>query len=230
MPHKVPRRQEHCVPCHPQELWALQIQELSNLKQATAFPAIGNSCTPGNIVAFHHAALFSPAISTLATVLLKCFIPPLPGLTESLLCKYPPTLEATAMGHLDIRRNNIQSTQKVRFQETTHSSAQGDDSDEFPPPQSSNTRNNQCFLATAEPKHIVYSDQTGRLPRPSNTGNNYIMIVYDHDSNTIPLRPYKNKTSEALIDKMKEVYNALTKGGCKPQFHCLDNECLKELQ
>jgi hypothetical protein len=94
------------IMCHatPQGLWALQIQEMATLSLPTAYPAIGNSCTPADITAFHHAALFSPAISTLTTALLKGFIPPLPGLSTALLQKYTSNLEATAMGHMDNRR------------------------------------------------------------------------------------------------------------------------------
>jgi hypothetical protein len=123
-------------------------------------------------------------------------------------------------------KKNVQSTKKVRFQETI----QEDDMEVFPEPQADNTRSNMCFLASQEPKHIVYSDQTGRLSHPSNTGNNYIMLVYDHNSNAILLRAYKNKTAAVLTATMKEIYTVLSKGGCKPQLHWLDNECPKELR
>jgi hypothetical protein len=75
---------------------------------------MGNSCTPANIVAFHHTALFSMAISTLTTALHKGFIPPLPGLSVALLRKYTPNLEATAMGHMD----NIRKKHKVHKKST----------------------------------------------------------------------------------------------------------------
>ena len=219
------------ITCHatPQGLWALQIQELhqmTDLFAASAKPAIGNSCTPADIVAFHHAALFSPALSTLTTALKKGFIPPLPGLTESLLRKYPPDLEATTMGHLDNRRKNIQSTKKrkrVAFQEE-------EAEDPFPVTPRNNNRTNSCFLTASAPQHLVYTDQTGRLPHPSTTGNNYLLIAYDVDSNCILLRPYKNKTAEVLTATIADVHETLSKGGCKPEFHRLDNECPQELQ
>jgi hypothetical protein len=44
------------------------------------------------------------------------------------------------------------------------------------------------------------------------------------------LRPCKNKTATVPTATMREIYSVLTKGGCKPQFHRLDNECPKELQ
>jgi hypothetical protein len=218
----------HCY-ATPQGLWALQVDALhtaqAELPPAAALPAIGNSCTPADIVAFHHAALFSPAISTLTTALQKGFIPPLPGLTVTLLRKYTPDLEATTMGHLDNRRKNIQSTKpkQVTFQDST-------EDETFPASPTGNHRSNFCFLAASEPKSIVYTDQTGRIPQPSNSGNNYILIAYDYDSNSILLRPYRHKTAEVLKATITEIHHTLTKGGCRPLFHRLDNECPKEVK
>jgi hypothetical protein len=55
----------------------------------------------------------------MAMALKKGYIQPLPGLTETLLRKYTPDLEATTMGHPDNQRKNIQSTkpQQVHFPE-----------------------------------------------------------------------------------------------------------------
>jgi hypothetical protein len=108
------------ITCHatPQGLWALQVHELHHPMPETppmAYQTMEHACTPANIVAFHHAALFSPAISTLTMALRKGYLPPLPGLSVTLLRKYTPDLEATAMGHMDNKRKNIRSTKKVRF-------------------------------------------------------------------------------------------------------------------
>jgi hypothetical protein len=218
------------ITCHatPQGLWALQIHELHQQYDHFAFsakPAIGHDCTPANIVAFHHAALFSPALSTLTKALKKGYLPPLPGLTETLLRKYPPDLEATTMGHLDNRRKNIQSTKAKRV-----TFPDDQEEDPFPEQPKDNNRTNFCFLTTSEPKHIVYTDQTGRLPQPSNSGNNYLLIAYDYDSNSILLRPYKNKTAQVLMDTIAQVHDTLTRGGCRPLFHRLDNECPAEVK
>jgi hypothetical protein len=44
------------------------------------------------------------------------------------------------------------------------------------------------------------------------------------------MSPYKNKTAAILMATIASVYATLTKGGCKPQFYRLDNECSQELQ
>jgi hypothetical protein len=163
-------------------------------------PNIQPSCTPADLVAFFHAALFSPTTSTLLHAMKKGFLPPFAGLTETNLKRYPPPAEATAMGHMDCKRKNIQSTKKIPQEDNL--------SDSFPDHTDDNTRSNYCFLATAEPKNIVYSDQTGRLPHPSAGGNNYLMIAYDYDSNAILMRPIKNRTADALTAAIDDLTNS----------------------
>jgi hypothetical protein len=51
--------------------------------------------TPSQLVAFTHAALFSPSHSTLRWALQQNFLVTIPGLTPKLLAKYPPNLIAT---------------------------------------------------------------------------------------------------------------------------------------
>jgi hypothetical protein len=166
--------------------------------------------------------MYSPAISTMETAMKKGFLPPFTGLSEATLKKYPPPLEATTMGHLDNRRKNIQSTKK-------HAPI-AEDLDGFPNQPIDNQRTNMCFLAAAEPRNIVYSDQTGRLPQASTSGNNYLLIAYDYDSNAILMRPIKNRKAETLTAAIQDVHNTLTKGGCKPKFHRMDNECPQQVK
>jgi hypothetical protein len=217
----------------------LSIDDCTPPLQALA-AAVNNRSTPADLVAFAHAALFSPSHSTLDKALAKGFLPDFPGLSRESLKKYPPFSEATSMGHMDNRRKNIQSTKPkvpqadqdgwilVGPKKTTATVPTAEDApedDDFPSQPQDTTRSNTCFLATAETKNIVYTDQTGRLPIASSSGNNYLLIAYDYDSNCILLRPIKNRTAEALTSAIENVHTTLAKGGCKPQFHRLDNEC-----
>ena len=187
-------------PQNHQGLWTLPQEVLHSEQDNTipqahtvpqvAAPAINrHSNTQANLVTFAHAALFSPAVSTLKQALRKGFLPPFVGLTETSLHRYPPSLEATSMGHLDAHRKNTNSTKKHRTIPAT------EEDDAFPPQPQDTTCTHTCFLATAEPRNIVYTDQTGRLPQPSSQGNNYLMIAYDYDSNNIMMRPIKNRSA-----------------------------------
>ena len=118
----------------------LKIDDFHPQNQAYA-AAIGNSATPADLVAFAHASLFSPSVSTLETALRKGFLPPFPGLTLKSLQKYPPKSEATTMGHLDNIRKNLKSTkQQANYTEV--------DPDDFPTQPTDTTRTNTCFLAS----------------------------------------------------------------------------------
>jgi hypothetical protein len=137
-----------------------------------ALAVIGNLNHPADLVSFHHTALWSPSMSTLETALDKQYLPPLPGLSKALLRKYRPDLEATTMGHLDSKHKNIQSTKKFKNQDnwievgrkgkpiTNTTDRQDETADAFP--HQDTERSNHVFLAASEPRHLVYSDQTGR--------------------------------------------------------------------
>jgi hypothetical protein len=94
---------------------------------------LGNSNGPEDIVAFHHAALFSPTVSTLQTAMKKGFLPNLPGLTERTLAKHSPNLQYTAMGHMDNIWKNIQSTKRQKLN-PPHEKSPGDTYPRQPPP------------------------------------------------------------------------------------------------
>ena len=86
-------------------LWQIQLES-----PPQALNAVNFNATPADLVKFAHAALFSPAISTLKTALAKGYLPPFPGLTQESLNKYTPVSEATIKGHLAGKRKNLNST------------------------------------------------------------------------------------------------------------------------
>ena len=64
-------------------------------------------------VKFTHASFGSPAISTLLRAIRKGYLLTLPRLTSALVCKHLPNTVATALGHLDRRRQGLDSTTAV---------------------------------------------------------------------------------------------------------------------
>ena len=81
----------------------------------TALSIRQSDASPANLVAFYHAALFSPAISTLETAFRQSILPEFAGFTLKLLQRYPPKHSiAMIKGHLDQSRQNQRST-KLRL-------------------------------------------------------------------------------------------------------------------
>ena len=83
-------------------LWHLSLPtSLPTTPPSYAMHAAIGSMMPADLVAFTHAALFSPALSTLVIALDKGFLTNFPGLTPLLLCKQPPQSIPMIKGHLN---------------------------------------------------------------------------------------------------------------------------------
>jgi hypothetical protein len=201
----------------------------------SAMASIG-SATPSDLVAFAHAALFSPTLSTLNLALTKGFITHFPGLTPTLLRKYPPHSAATIKGHMDQARQNQRSTKQKPtniapppgFPSKVVPDTAPDDC--FPASTTPNDRTHMCYAAMMEPTGKVFSDQTGRFVIPSSIGNNYLIIVYDYDSNSILAEPIKSRSGAAILAGYQAIHSKLYAAGLRPRLQRLDNECSEPLK
>ena len=185
--------------------------------------------TGAELVAFAHATLFSPAISTLQLALDKGYLINFPGLKESTLRRFPPQSIPMIKGHLDQSRKNQRSTAPTLRPPDLPTNATDPLVNDLCPTGNA-SRTHACYAATIAPTGQIYSDQTGRFVIPSSTGNNYIMIIYDYDSNFIFAQPYKNRTAKCLLDAYKILHARLCNAGLKPRLQRLDNECSQMLK
>jgi hypothetical protein len=184
-----------------------------------------------DLVAFAHAALFSPVLSTLEKALQSNFLLNFPGLTTDTLRRHPPHSKAMVMGHLDQTRQGTRSTQRHAMAPAKNDGAESDDDhDAFPANEEPNERTHYCYAADIEITGQVYSDQTGRFVAPSDNGNQYLFVLYDYDSNSIHAEPMKNKTAKCILAAYKTVHQRLCTAGLKPQLQRLDNECSQILK
>lgn len=182
------------------------------------------------LVAFSHATLFSPALSTLQKALDHGYIHNFPGLTVQNLKKFPPQSVAMVKGHMDQTRANQQSTQP----QLTEVEQQAElEKIYFPQPLPNGNKTHSCyasFFKVFEPTNQTHSDQTGKFPVTSTRGNAYVFVLYHYDSNTIHPVAIKNRTAESLLEAFKQAHQELVKAGCRPQLHRLDNECSQLLK
>jgi hypothetical protein len=81
-----------------------------------------------------------------------------------------------------------------------------------------------CYPAISEPTGQVYSDQTGKFVVPSSNGNNYLLVLYDYDSNHIFAQPFQNRTALCTLAAYQEVHARLCSASLKPKLQRLDNE------
>ena len=73
-------------------------------------------------------------------------------------------------------------------------------------------RSNEVHL-WVEPISKLYTDDTGRFPVRSRSGNQYIMTAYHCDSNTILVAPFKTKKDKDRIAAYNSVMTRLNARG-----------------
>ena len=79
-------------------------------------------------------------------------------------------------------------------------------------------------MAVEDLSERIYTDQTGKFPKKSQQGGQYIMIAYIYNCNAIIAKPLKNKTESELNCAYSEIYQLLEKKGFHPKFHRIDNK------
>ena len=75
----------------------------------------------------------------------------------------------------------------------------------------------------------VYSDLCGGFPIQSSRGNNYIIVAYHYDADTILLHTVKNLNTASLVEGWKVLLKQITTPRVKAMNWILDNECSNEL-
>ena len=161
-------------------------------------------------IAFSHAAMGSPAISTLTEAVKRGFVV-IPGLTLEALKKWEPHSVATAKGHLDRVRQGQRSTREY--------------TDDFP---------KACGARRQKGKRMdvfthIYADLAGRFPQRSYAGNEYLMVAYIEDVNFIKLFPLKDRSAPSLVQAHFDLWDWCDDHGVEPNLIHLDNEAPREL-
>jgi hypothetical protein len=67
----------------------------------------------------------------------------------------------------------------------------------------------QTFDLNDKAKHLMYTNQTGRFPKKSSHGNQYIMVLIEIDSNAIRVEAMKNQTAGEMIRAYQVLVNQL---------------------
>jgi len=84
------------------------------------------------------------------------------------------------------------------------------------------------YVAINDAKETIYTDQTGAFPARSRSGNRYIMIMCEMDSNAIMSEAMKDRTAGEIIKAYQKLIRRLHKAKIYPTKHILDNECSEE--
>jgi hypothetical protein len=75
---------------------------------------------------------------------------------------------------------------------------------EISAPETEMVQEDKChyIYATALETNQIYSDLTGRIPTTSLSGNKYMLILYDYDSNIILSAPMKKGVTKRWYERL----------------------------
>jgi hypothetical protein len=104
-----------------------------------------------------------------------------PGLTENAINKHLKLTPATAMGHMNQRRQNIRSTSKSPAENQQ-------------PPDTDLGAKTHLVYAVVVDQGQLYTDLTGKFPDRSSKGNSYVMVCYIYDCNYVKVIPMKSRS------------------------------------
>ena len=160
----------------------------------------------------YHAALCSPTLTTLRQAINNNQLISWPAIQELNFNHSSIDTTATALGHLDQERKNLQSTRSRSSELTTKT----------------HSLLNSIIPFTA--KEMTNGDLMVAFPYPSSRGSKYLYLLYDYDSNAILVQPLKTRQAHEIKQAWETLTKRLTKHGHVRRHFVLDNECSQDLQ
>ena len=82
-----------------------------------------------------------------------------------------------------------------------------------------------AYLQTVKFTGKVSTDQTGRFTVTSSCCSKYLMVLYNHSSNTTLAEPLTSRSKRKLIRANRVLQSYLSARSLTPQYQMLDNEC-----
>ena len=175
--------------------------------------------TKRDLVQYMHREYFIPVVSTFTKVIDTGYFSTWPGLTYELVRKHLPISLSTTKVHLRKDRKNIRSTKPVFLTLIPGTAALSEHNPTIEP----QVRSNRVFIKSITVTGKIYTDQTACFPVTSSRGSKYLMVLHDHDRNSILCEPLKPRSGNKLLQAYTTLHSYLTDRGHRPMFQILDN-------
>jgi hypothetical protein len=140
-----------------------------------------------------------------------------PGLPEDATNKHLKLTPATAMGHMNQRRQNIHSTSKASTEKQQ-------------PLDTDLGTKIQLVYAVIVDQGQLYTDLTEKFRVRSSKGDSYVMVCYIYDCNYIKVFPMKSRSASEWVKAYDSIHQELSVKGFKPKLQTLDNEASTDLK
>jgi hypothetical protein len=168
-------------------------------------------CNTGALIHYLHKALFSPTKAAMLQAVKDGHLITWPGLTEDDINKHLKLTPATALGHMNQRRQNIRSTSKAPIVKQ-------------PTPDADLGTKTHLVYAVVFDQGQLYTDLTGKFPVRSSKGNSYVTVCYIYDCNYVKVVPMKSRSASGWVKAYDSIHQELTVKSFKPKLQTLDNE------
>ena len=193
-----------------------------------------HSLSDARRVAFFHAALGSPALTTLLAALDRNLLV-LPTISSAIVRRNSPNPVATAQGHLDQVRQGIQPATAAPDDVVSDATPDEPDSDRFPgdiriPPAQQQSRVLcRTIPLPSTPTLRQHHDLTGRLPTASTSGKQYLLIMFCEDANYVHAEAMTDRSGPQYVQAYTRAATFFTDHGFRARFERLDNEAPRAL-
>jgi hypothetical protein len=157
--------------------------------------------------------MFSCTKSALVHAVKKGDLATWPGLTVEAINKHLKLTTATAIGHMNQKQQNIQSTKEILIEPE----------DEDITPLGTGGKTHLVFAVVLDQVQI-YTDLTGSFPIRSSKGNNNLIICYSYEANYIRPIAMKSKSGAAWVKAFGVFFEEMTVKGFRPKLQTMDNE------
>ena len=221
----------------PLQFWTIPLE--SPMERSSVVPVVNTSVPPPiascqavmslpsdrSFVEFMHAAFGSPAVSTFLRAIRRNYLTSVPRLSSTLVTHHlSHNPVATALGHLDQRRQGLDSTQAAESNSSSPALAT------TPSPLDdvtaiANTSLSELFCKIESTADL---DATGRFPVQSVSKMEYMLVSYFNGY--IHVEPLSSRGHAAYIDAYKRTFQFWLQYGPLPATVRLDNETSHQLE
>jgi hypothetical protein len=132
-------------------------------------------------------------------------------LAEDAINKHLKLTPATAMGHMNQRRQNIRATSKAPIEKQ-------------PTPDADMGTKTHLMYAVVVNQGQIYTDLTVKFPVRSSKRNSYVMVCYIYDCNYVKVIPMNSRSASEWVKAYDSIHQEFTVKGFKPKLQTLDNE------
>lgn len=199
-------------------LWTVQLPTRGDAMPSSNISSNSARLTDdAQFVLFAHASLGSPVYSTFIHAIRAGYLSSWPRLTTALALAHPPHTIATAKGHLNQKRQGVDSTKSILL-------PLPDEELETATPQLplSAESANHVYVKVVRLPHTVSSDLTGKFPVQADSGAQYVLI--SEMDGYIHADPLSSRHHTSYISSFTRTIAFFTALGRIPFFLRLDNE------